>query len=98
MTPQLIALISAFLLAMVGMMLHRLHFISILLCIESMMLSLYCMMTTLTFYTHTPTTATMPIMLLTLSACEASTGLALLVATIRTHSSDHMAAMNMLQC
>lgn len=37
-------------------------------------------------------------MLLAFSACEASAGLALLVATARTHGSDNLKALSLLQC
>uniref|UniRef100_A0A318D602 NADH dehydrogenase subunit 4L n=2 Tax=cellular organisms TaxID=131567 RepID=A0A318D602_9GAMM len=36
--------------------------------------------------------------LLTFSACEASSGLALLVAATRTHGSDQLKNLNLLQC
>ena len=37
-------------------------------------------------------------LLLAFSACEASAGLALLVATARTHGSDRLQSLNLLQC
>ncbi|NWH69017.1 NU4LM oxidoreductase, partial [Geococcyx californianus] len=40
----------------------------------------------------------LPILILTFSACEAGTGLALLVASTRTHGSDHLHNFNLLQC
>nr|YP_086875.1 NADH dehydrogenase subunit 4L [Amphisbaena schmidti]AAT08524.1 NADH dehydrogenase subunit 4L [Amphisbaena schmidti] len=98
MTPYFLMMFTALLLALIGMAIHRTHFISVLLCIETMMLTLYFIMAHLALHTSTPTNTTMPLMLLTLSACEAGTGLALLVATVRTHSSDHMNNINMLQC
>ncbi|CDQ93076.1 unnamed protein product [Oncorhynchus mykiss] len=39
-----------------------------------------------------------PILLLAFSACEASAGLALLVATARTHGTDRLQSLNLLQC
>lgn len=48
--------------------------------------------------TNTGTLAASPILLLTLSVCEASAGLALLVATTRTHGSDRLQNLNLLQC
>jgi len=39
-----------------------------------------------------------PILLLAFSACEASAGLALLVATARTHGTDRLQNLNLLQC
>ncbi|YP_002332279.1 NADH dehydrogenase subunit 4L (mitochondrion) [Podarcis muralis] len=88
----------AFLLGLLGLSIHRTHFMSILICLEGMMLILFLMMATFTTSTNTPTTAILPILLLALSACEASTGLALLVATSRTHGTDHMKALSLLKC
>ncbi|NXU21468.1 NU4LM oxidoreductase, partial [Pardalotus punctatus] len=48
--------------------------------------------------THTSSTTIMPILLLAFSACEAGAGLALLVASTRTHGSDHLHNLNLLQC
>uniref|UniRef100_A0A3Q4FXI7 NADH-ubiquinone oxidoreductase chain 4L n=1 Tax=Neolamprologus brichardi TaxID=32507 RepID=A0A3Q4FXI7_NEOBR len=39
-----------------------------------------------------------PILLLAFSACEAGAGLALLVATARTHGTDRLQSLNLLQC
>nr|YP_002791193.1 NADH dehydrogenase subunit 4L [Blanus cinereus]ABZ79348.1 NADH dehydrogenase subunit 4L [Blanus cinereus] len=98
MTPHFFMLTTAFILGLIGMAFHRIHLISVLLCIETMMLTLYFILTTMALNPATPTTTSAPLMLLTLSACEAGTGLALLVATVRTHSNDHMNNMNILQC
>ncbi|NXU61884.1 NU4LM oxidoreductase, partial [Horornis vulcanius] len=48
--------------------------------------------------TQTSSSAILPIIILTFSACEAGTGLALLVASTRTHGSDHLHNFNLLQC
>ena len=37
-------------------------------------------------------------LLLAFSACEAAVGLALLVATTRTHGTDRLQSLNLLQC
>nr|AEX68586.1 NADH dehydrogenase subunit 4L [Eremias argus] len=95
-TPFLLSI--SFLLGLLGLVLHRTHFMSVLICIETMMLVLYLMMASFTSVTNTTTSATMPILLLALSACEASSGLALLVATSRTHGTDHMKNLNLLKC
>ncbi|YP_008239335.1 NADH dehydrogenase subunit 4L (mitochondrion) [Lacerta agilis] len=98
MSTILFLLNTSFLLGLLGLSFHRTHLMSILICIEAMMLTPYLMMTTLMSSTNTPTTAMLPILLLALSACEASTGLALLVATTRTHGTDHMKTLNLLKC
>ncbi|NWI76864.1 NU4LM oxidoreductase, partial [Dryoscopus gambensis] len=48
--------------------------------------------------TQTPSSTILPILILSFSACEAGTGLALLVASTRTHGSDHLHNFNLLQC
>nr|YP_009227623.1 NADH dehydrogenase subunit 4L [Turdus philomelos]AGI51093.1 NADH dehydrogenase subunit 4L [Turdus philomelos] len=89
---------AAFTLSSLGLAFHRTHLISALLCLESMMLSLYVALTMWPIQTQTPSTITIPILMLTFSACEAGTGLALLVASTRTHGSDHLHNFNLLQC
>nr|QNS38290.1 NADH dehydrogenase subunit 4L [Donacobius atricapilla] len=89
---------SAFTLSSLGLAFHRTHLISALLCLESMMLSMYVALSMWPIQTQTTTPSIMPILLLTFSACEASTGLALLVASTRTHGSDHLQNFNLLRC
>nr|YP_010411477.1 NADH dehydrogenase subunit 4L [Eremias scripta]URN73149.1 NADH dehydrogenase subunit 4L [Eremias scripta]URN73162.1 NADH dehydrogenase subunit 4L [Eremias scripta] len=97
--PTTLFLLSiSFFLGLLGLTLHRVHFMSILICIETMMLVLYLMMTMFISLTNTATIAIMPVLLLAMSACEASSGLALLVATSRTHGTDHMKNLNLLKC
>lgn len=89
---------TIFLLGLLGLSIHRTHFISVLICLEGIILTLFLIIATFTTSTNTPTTAILPILLLALSACEASTGLALLVATSRTHGTDHIKSLNLLKC
>nr|BAP90264.1 NADH dehydrogenase subunit 4L [Tropiocolotes tripolitanus] len=89
---------ATFFTGLTGLILYRKHLISALLCLESLMVALF-----ITFTLHTQTlaitsTALQPVIMLTLSACEAGTGLALLVASSRTHASDHLKALNLLMC
>nr|YP_009271754.1 NADH dehydrogenase subunit 4L [Scincella huanrenensis]ANY28507.1 NADH dehydrogenase subunit 4L [Scincella huanrenensis] len=98
MTTTYFLFTTAFLLGITGFSAHRTHLVSALLCIEAMMLALFLAMTTLSTNIHLPATAMMPVILLAFSACEAGTGLALLVATARTHGSDHLQSLNLLQC
>nr|QUQ05587.1 NADH dehydrogenase subunit 4L [Loxopholis percarinatum] len=97
MTTTLFILMSSFLLSTIGLALYRTHLISTLLCIENMALTLFLMITT-TASSLATTFMVMPIILLTFSACEASTGLALMITTARTHGSDHLKTFNLLQC
>nr|YP_089644.1 NADH dehydrogenase subunit 4L [Gegeneophis ramaswamii]AAS13700.1 NADH dehydrogenase subunit 4L [Gegeneophis ramaswamii] len=89
---------SAFMISLTGMAFHRSHLLSALICLEGMMLSIYVGLTLWCTLTESMMLTLGPMMLLTLSACEASTGLAILVATTRTHGSDLMQNMNLLQC
>nr|QWS06021.1 NADH dehydrogenase subunit 4L [Aerodramus maximus] len=89
---------SAFTLSGLGLAFHRTHLISALLCLESMMLSLYVTLSIWPAENQATTFTLMPILMLTFSACEAGTGLAMLVASTRTHGSDHLHNLNMLQC
>nr|YP_980199.1 NADH dehydrogenase subunit 4L [Lepidophyma flavimaculatum]BAF43987.1 NADH dehydrogenase subunit 4L [Lepidophyma flavimaculatum] len=89
---------TAFMLGLVGLSTHRTHLMSALLCLESMMLALFIMMVTLNTNQQTTTSAMMPIILLAFSACEASTGLSILVATARTHGMDNTKNFNLLKC
>nr|YP_009943804.1 NADH dehydrogenase subunit 4L [Acanthisitta chloris]QOD95622.1 NADH dehydrogenase subunit 4L [Acanthisitta chloris] len=89
---------SAFTLSILGLAFHRTHLISALLCLESMMLSLYITLSMWPVETQTASSTLMPILMLTFSACEAGTGLALLVASARSHGSDHLHTLNLLQC
>nr|QTA72663.1 NADH dehydrogenase subunit 4L [Acanthodactylus aureus] len=97
--PMLLFSLSlSFLLGLLGLSFYRTHLLTILICLESMMLSLYLMMTMFISSTCIPATSVIPIILLAFSACEASSGLALLVATSRTHGTDHMKNLNLLKC
>nr|YP_044773.1 NADH dehydrogenase subunit 4L [Smaug warreni]BAD24758.1 NADH dehydrogenase subunit 4L [Smaug warreni] len=98
MTPTAFSLLSAFLLCVVGLSLHRTHFMSALLCIEGMMLTMFMLLAQLTTTQQSTILATSPIIILSFSACEAGMGLALLVATSRTHATDHLKNLSLLQC
>nr|YP_009943895.1 NADH dehydrogenase subunit 4L [Sakesphorus luctuosus]QOD95726.1 NADH dehydrogenase subunit 4L [Sakesphorus luctuosus] len=89
---------SAFTLSSLGLAFHRIHLISALLCLESMMLSMYMALSTWPAQTQTTSPSLTPILMLTFSACEAGIGLAILVASSRTHGSDHLHNLNLLQC
>nr|YP_009543469.1 NADH dehydrogenase subunit 4L [Erythrogenys gravivox]AYU71289.1 NADH dehydrogenase subunit 4L [Erythrogenys gravivox] len=89
---------AAFALSTLGLAFHRTHLISALLCLESMMLSMYIALSMWPIQTQTSSPTLLPILMLAFSACEAGTGLALLVASTRTHGSDHLHNFNLLQC
>nr|QUT09543.1 NADH dehydrogenase subunit 4L [Metopidius indicus] len=89
---------STFTLSSLGLAFHRTHLISALLCLESMMLSLYIALSMWPVENQTTSFTLMPVLMLAFSACEAGTGLAMLVASTRTHGSDHLHNLNLLQC
>uniref|UniRef100_A0A3Q0RGM8 NADH-ubiquinone oxidoreductase chain 4L n=1 Tax=Amphilophus citrinellus TaxID=61819 RepID=A0A3Q0RGM8_AMPCI len=70
-----------------GLAFHRTHLLSALLCLEGIILSLFIALF-----------SAAPVLLLAFSACEASAGLALLVASARTHGTDRLQSLNLLQC
>nr|YP_010000984.1 NADH dehydrogenase subunit 4L [Drymodes brunneopygia]QOD96922.1 NADH dehydrogenase subunit 4L [Drymodes brunneopygia] len=98
MTPLHLSFYSAFTLSSLGFAFHRTHLISALLCLEGMMLSMYMALAMWPIQTQTSSPIILPILMLAFSACEAGTGLALLVASTRTHGSDHLHNFNLLQC
>nr|YP_010451223.1 NADH dehydrogenase subunit 4L [Hippocampus bargibanti]UTV01004.1 NADH dehydrogenase subunit 4L [Hippocampus bargibanti] len=98
MTPMHFAFSTTFLLGLMGLTFHRKHLLSALLCLEGMMLSLYMALSLWMLQLNSINLSLTPMMMLAFSACEASVGLALLVATSRTHGTDRMQALNILQC
>nr|QBB10623.1 NADH dehydrogenase subunit 4L [Megadyptes antipodes antipodes]QBB10647.1 NADH dehydrogenase subunit 4L [Megadyptes waitaha]QBB10671.1 NADH dehydrogenase subunit 4L [Megadyptes antipodes richdalei]QOJ46926.1 NADH dehydrogenase subunit 4L [Megadyptes antipodes]QBB10635.1 NADH dehydrogenase subunit 4L [Megadyptes antipodes antipodes] len=98
MSPLHLSFYSAFALSSLGLAFHRTHLISALLCLESMMLSMYIALSTWPIENQAASFTLMPMLMLTFSACEAGAGLAMLVASTRTHGSDHLHNMNLLQC
>lgn len=89
---------SAFFIGLIGLAFHRTHLLSALLCLEGIILSLFVALALWTLQLESTSFSAAPILLLTFSACEASVGLALLVATARTHGTDHLQSLNLLQC
>nr|YP_009180345.1 NADH dehydrogenase subunit 4L [Aldabrachelys gigantea]ALL96793.1 NADH dehydrogenase subunit 4L [Aldabrachelys gigantea] len=89
---------SAFIISITGLSLHRTHLVSTLLCLEGMMLSLFIALSMWPIQLQTPSLMLAPMLMLAFSACEAGMGLSLLVASSRTHGSDHLQNLNLLQC
>nr|ACS37087.1 NADH dehydrogenase subunit 4L [Grandisonia alternans] len=98
MTPMTFSIYAAFMISLTGLTFHRTHLLSALICLEGMMLSIYVGLAMWCLQANSVLFMFSPMMLLTLSACGAGTGLAILVATTRTHGSDTMQNMNLLQC
>nr|YP_009685772.1 NADH dehydrogenase subunit 4L [Nothobranchius kuhntae]QDU91930.1 NADH dehydrogenase subunit 4L [Nothobranchius kuhntae] len=87
-----------FTLGLMGLTFYRTHLLSALLCLEGMMLSIFMAFSLWVLQMSSDNFSTPPLLLLTLSACEASIGLALLIAIARTHGSDRINTLNLLQC
>nr|YP_010873299.1 NADH dehydrogenase subunit 4L [Betta coccina]WGV34519.1 NADH dehydrogenase subunit 4L [Betta coccina] len=98
MSPTHFAFSSAFILSLSGLTFYRVHLLSALLCLEGMMLSLFIGISLWTLQLDSTGSSATPMFLLAFSACEASAGLALLVATARTHGTDRLQNLNLLQC
>nr|YP_009228360.1 NADH dehydrogenase subunit 4L [Pelophylax cf. bedriagae MPFC1082]AKQ19789.1 NADH dehydrogenase subunit 4L [Pelophylax cf. bedriagae MPFC1082] len=90
-------LIMMFTIVLMGLSFHRMHLLSALLCLEGMMLTIFI---GLSLWPNqlsiTPLMA--PLVMLTMSACEAGLGLSLMVATARSHGNDNLKTLNLLQC
>nr|AEO92876.1 NADH dehydrogenase subunit 4L [Pelophylax lessonae]AEO92915.1 NADH dehydrogenase subunit 4L [Pelophylax ridibundus]AEO92902.1 NADH dehydrogenase subunit 4L [Pelophylax lessonae]AEO92928.1 NADH dehydrogenase subunit 4L [Pelophylax lessonae]QHR79350.1 NADH dehydrogenase subunit 4L [Pelophylax lessonae] len=90
-------LITMFAVVLMGLSFHRMHLLSALLCLEGMMLTIFM---GLSLWPNqlliTPLMA--PLIMLTMSACEAGLGLSLMVATARSHGNDNLKTLNLLQC
>nr|NP_443315.1 NADH dehydrogenase subunit 4L [Trachipterus trachypterus]UOU84643.1 NADH dehydrogenase subunit 4L [Trachipterus trachypterus]UOU84656.1 NADH dehydrogenase subunit 4L [Trachipterus trachypterus]UOU84669.1 NADH dehydrogenase subunit 4L [Trachipterus trachypterus]BAB70113.1 NADH dehydrogenase subunit 4L [Trachipterus trachypterus] len=98
MTPVHFTFSTMFILGLMGLAFHRTHLLSALLCLEGMMLSLFLALATWAMQLGVSGFSAAPLLLLAFSACEASAGLALLVATARTHGTDRLQSLNLLQC
>nr|BBI37647.1 NADH dehydrogenase subunit 4L [Trimma nasa] len=98
MTPSQFSFSTAFMLGLTGLTFHRSHLLSALICLEGMMLSMFLALSLWSMELDSTNFSATPLLLLAFSACEASAGLALLVATARTHGTDKLQNLNLLQC
>nr|QOJ45146.1 NADH dehydrogenase subunit 4L [Allobates talamancae] len=89
---------TTFLLSLLGLSFHRAHLLSALLCLEGMMLSLFIGLTLWSMKSSLISSNMFPVIILTMSACEAGLGLSLMIATARSHGSDNLNSLNLLQC
>nr|ALM87956.1 NADH dehydrogenase subunit 4L [Hemibarbus labeo] len=98
MTPVDFSFSSAFILGLIGLAFHRTHVLSAVLWLEGMLLSLFIALVLWAVQFESTGFCTAPMLPLAYSACEASTGLALLVATAGSHGTDRLLNLNLLQC
>nr|YP_010388431.1 NADH dehydrogenase subunit 4L [Asthenactis papyraceus]UPP55880.1 NADH dehydrogenase subunit 4L [Asthenactis papyraceus] len=97
MNSLLFLTLNIFYLSLFSIIINRLHFLSVLLCLELLLISLFLIIIFLSFILSNNFILINNLILLTLSACEASIGLSLMVALSRTHSSDLLNNINILQ-
>nr|YP_009001941.1 NADH dehydrogenase subunit 4L [Cynoglossus itinus]AFC88398.1 NADH dehydrogenase subunit 4L [Cynoglossus itinus] len=91
------ALCCMFFLGLLGVTFYRSHLLSALLCLEGLMLSLFLLLAIWSLQTNATSFTSTPMLLLAFSACEAGLGLALLVATTRTHGIADLNALTSLR-
>nr|CAH18625.1 NADH dehydrogenase subunit 4L [Gavialis gangeticus] len=97
MTPTNLMFTCSFIIFAIGLTFHHTHLLSALLCLEGMMLSVFMLLTMWSLNSNT-SSFILPLTVLTLSACEAGIGLALLIASARTHNTTNLKNLNLLQC
>lgn len=90
-------LFSLFFLGIIGVVIKRLHLLSLLLCLELLLVSLFLKISTWSQIHDELVYLKFSILLLTFSACEASAGLALMVSLSRRHKTDLLAKIKLLQ-
>nr|BAD20559.1 NADH dehydrogenase subunit 4L [Buergeria buergeri] len=86
-----------FTILIMGLSFHRMHLLSALLCLEGMMLTIFI---GLSLWPNQLSNVFIisPLIMLTMSACEAGLGLSLMIATARSHGTDNLTSLNLLQC
>nr|YP_002154499.1 NADH dehydrogenase subunit 4L [Oryzias sarasinorum]BAG69202.1 NADH dehydrogenase subunit 4L [Oryzias sarasinorum] len=89
---------SSFFMGLLGLIFYRTHLLSALLCLEAMMLTLFISLSIWALQLVSTSFMACPLILLALSACEAGAGLALLVATARSHGTDRLKNLSLLRC
>ncbi|YP_337788.1 NADH dehydrogenase subunit 4L (mitochondrion) [Saccoglossus kowalevskii] len=98
MSPFIILVIFSSILATLGLALNRSHLLSALLCLELLLISSFAGVALWANMTSNFPLLPASLLLITFSACEASAGLGLLVSISRTHGSDLIRSLNLLQC
>nr|YP_001382241.1 NADH dehydrogenase subunit 4L [Calotes versicolor]BAF69012.1 NADH dehydrogenase subunit 4L [Calotes versicolor] len=91
-----LTLLTTFFVGLSGTSINQTHLMLVLLCIESMTLSLFMGISLLTL--NTPHTTPTSIIVLTINACEASIGLTLLVTSSSKNTNDLTNNLNLLKC
>nr|NP_878195.1 NADH dehydrogenase subunit 4L [Fejervarya limnocharis]AAO12115.1 NADH dehydrogenase subunit 4L [Fejervarya limnocharis] len=90
-------LVLSFAIVLKGLSFHRMHLLSALLCLEGMMLVIFISLGLWPIQFNLSFVLS-PLVMLTMSACEAGLGLSLMIATARSHGSDNLKTLNLLRC
>nr|YP_003162818.1 NADH dehydrogenase subunit 4L [Oncomelania hupensis robertsoni]ABS87685.1 NADH dehydrogense subunit 4L [Oncomelania hupensis robertsoni]AEP39051.1 NADH dehydrogenase subunit 4L [Oncomelania hupensis hupensis] len=85
-----------FFMALVALSLQYKHLLSVLLSLEAATMNLFIMMFTLS--NNIMLSGEMALILITLGACEASLGLAILVSMIRVRGNDYVSSFSSQKC
>nr|YP_009519891.1 NADH dehydrogenase subunit 4L [Diploderma flaviceps]ART66037.1 NADH dehydrogenase subunit 4L [Diploderma flaviceps] len=89
-------LLTSFLAGLAGTSINQTHLMLVLLCIESMILTLFLCISALTL--NDPHITTTPIIVLTIGACGASAGLTILTISSNKNTNDLTKNLTLLQC
>nr|QXM18105.1 NADH dehydrogenase subunit 4L [Babylonia zeylanica] len=92
---SLLSMFGAFM-AIVTLSLQYKHLLSILLSLEAITMNLFILMFSLA--SNTTFSGQTSLILITLGACEASLGLAILVSIIRAEGNDYVSSFSMHKC
>uniref|UniRef100_UPI00315CB064 NADH dehydrogenase subunit 4L n=1 Tax=Voluta musica TaxID=3169513 RepID=UPI00315CB064 len=85
-----------FFMALLALSLQYKHLLSVLLSLEAATMNLFIMM--FAFANSTTLSGQTSLILITLGACEASLGLAILVAIIRSEGNDYVSSFSLHKC
>nr|YP_009231976.1 NADH dehydrogenase subunit 4L [Bolma rugosa]AMA07324.1 NADH dehydrogenase subunit 4L [Bolma rugosa] len=88
--------ITGVLLSVLTLCLQYKHLLSALLSLEAMTLNLFILLTSISANFNFE--GSMCLVLITMGACEASLGLAVLVSLIRTHGNDYVSSFSSQKC
>nr|WKK49859.1 NADH dehydrogenase subunit 4L [Thaumatocrinus sp. JL223] len=86
-----------FFLGVLGVLLNRNHLLTVMLCLELLLVSLFINFSLVMSLYNNFSFCSSSLILLTFSACEASIGLSLLVTVSRSYGSDNIFSLNLLR-
>nr|WKU83769.1 NADH dehydrogenase subunit 4L [Argyra sp.] len=96
MTFYMMVFVFMFFMGALGFVLNRKHLLSMLLSLEYIVLSLFCLL--IMYLLILGYQGFFSMVFLTFSVCEGALGLSILVSLIRTHGNDYFQSFSILQC